>query len=95
MTKKEKYLYCKEHHLCVDCGQPTDGITTRCEACKEFIRKKENVRYHKLSAEEKKKRAQYHREWLEKHPEKVALYKSRIPEYGKRYREKEKTRYEW
>ena len=95
MNKHDQYWYRKEHHLCVNCGRPNDNGKTRCEECNEFIKLKQNERYKNLPAEEKARRVQKHREYLEQNPEKVALYKSRQPIYGKRYREKEKTRYEW
>ena len=95
MNKHEQYWYRKAHGLCVNCGKPNDNGKTRCEECSVFLRFKQNERYKNMSAEEKALKVQKHREYLEQNPEKAALYKSRQPIYGKRYREKEKTRYEW
>ena len=89
------YWYRKAHGLCVDCGKKNDNGKTRCNECGTFLRLKQNERYKNMSAEEKARKVQKHREYLEQNPEKAALYKSRQPEYNKRYLEREKTRYEW
>lgn len=96
MNKHEQYWYRRDNRLCVICGKALLSTKkTRCEECAAFLRAKQNEYYKNLPVEEKARRVQKHREYLEQNPEKVALYKSRQPIYGKRYREKEKTRYEW
>lgn len=93
ISKRRKlYMYRKNNHLCVNCGEKTDGGTvTRCIRCAQIERIKANERYAKLSPEEKNKKYQQQQEWRRNNPQKVAKYAERKTEYNRRYKEK----YEW
>lgn len=96
MNNHKQYWYRRDNRLCVICGKTLLSTEkTRCEECAAFLRAKQNEYYKNLPIEEKVRKIRKHKEYLENHPEKVALYKSRQSEYNRRYREKEKTRYEW
>ncbi len=95
MIKKELYQYRKDNHLCVDCGDRAQMGKTRCLGCSQIMNVKQRIRYAEWSDEQKETKQAYRKGYLESHPEKVALYKSRKSEYNQRYKEREKTRYEW
>lgn len=54
MDRKRKwYLHRKENHLCVNCGNPTEGGNTRCEECRQILAAKQKERYSKLTPEQR------------------------------------------
>jgi hypothetical protein len=46
---------------------------------------KAKVRYDGMTPEQKAARQDYLREWMAKNPQRVEVYKSRKPEYDRRY----------
>lgn len=82
------YDYRRKNGLCVNCGEIANGSQTRCLLCRQIERVKARSRYATLSPEEKHQRYLKEQAWRDAHPEKVAAYKSRKPEYDRRYRTK-------
>lgn len=92
---KDLYDYRKENHLCVSCGEKVDDNSAYCLRCKQIASVKTRERYANMTPEQKYKRSQYRKEYMEKHPEKAAIYRARENERAKqRYRER-KMGYEW
>lgn len=88
MTNKERYAYCKEHHLCFNCGDPVTTGKSRCEWC---LRKMYLNRTHNDGKKTKEELAianAYLREWKRNNKDKPCMSKERKREYNRRYREK-------
>lgn len=83
--KKKWYLYRKENHLCVNCGERTNGGNTRCERCRQILAVKEKERYEKLSDDEKHEKYLKNLAWRKKNPDKVAVYSKRKSDYNRKY----------
>lgn len=82
--KKKLYLESKKNYDCVKCGKPTWG-KAHCDDCLKMIRVKQKQRYMELTDEQKMRKRIYNREWLEKNPDKKALYLERQRERNRRY----------
>lgn len=85
--KRERYKYCREFGLCVNCMSPNGNGKVYCEDCRKINNIKSRERYHNLSDEERTIRVQRSLDYAQKHPDRVA-------EYNRKYRKKEKERYE-
>ena len=86
----ELYKYRKDNGLCWTCGEKAEPGKTRCLRCaqiataKEKMRREEKIRMY--GDDYRRAKREYQRKWQEKNPDKVAVYKSRKPEYNKRYK---------
>ena len=89
MTGKEKYAYCKEHHICFNCGDPVTTGKSRCETCLKIMYSYRKPK--KKTKEEMERAAEYLREWKKNNPDKPCMSKERKAEYNRRYREKNPT----
>ena len=83
--KKERYEYRKAHGLCVCCGGRAKAGRTRCEWCGKREAMNARERYSQMTGEQKKLKYESVRKWMNKHPDNVAIYKSRKHEYNRRY----------
>lgn len=81
------YQYRRSQGLCVDCGERAAEGKTRCYRCLQIIAVKQRERYQERANDKayKEKRREYQKEWQDKNPEKMAVYKSRKPMYNRRY----------
>lgn len=84
--RKERYEKLKSQGLCVVCGDPAVTGKTRCEFCAGKDRYKSKIRRDQMTPQEKERKKEYLKKWIERNPEKMAVYESRKSEYNRRYR---------
>lgn len=96
MALNVTYYNRKAKGLCVKCGDPAIPGKTICEACRAIYRVKSKEYRDSWSAEKKEKIYAKVVAWQESHPERMAEYKKRKPEYNRRQREATYgSGYEW
>ena len=78
----------KEKGICLTCDDPAVPGKTRCKRCLEVIAAKQRIYYQRKCSSDPdyaKKQREYYKKWMERNPDKVAVYKSRRAEYNRRY----------
>ena len=88
LRRREKYKYCHDYGLCANCGDPNGNGKVFCDRCAEITNAKARERYKNMSPEQKAKKIAYAKAYQKAHPDKKK-------EAEKRFREREKTRYEY
>lgn len=88
IRKNGRYKYCRENGLCVSCMDVSTDGKVFCSRCREIYNAKSRGKYKDMSPEQKAKKIAYAKAYQKAHPDKKK-------EYEKRFREKEKTRYEY
>ena len=87
MNKYQQYR--KDNGLCLDCGEMAAKGKTRCIRCLQIIAAKQKMREHQKREADpegyREAKNRYRRNWEEKNPDKVAVYRQRKSEYNKRY----------
>ena len=81
MDKYQQYR--KDNGLCIACGDPTNNGKTRCDMCLKIIATRQKDRYHN-DPEYRKRKLEYQRQWVEKNPEKMAVYRERKYTYNRK-----------
>ena len=87
-ARMELYYERKAHGLCVQCGAEAVQGKTKCETCADFDKMYMKEKYHRMTPEQKAHKLARDKAWLMAHPDRVAEYKRRKPEYNRRYTEK-------
>lgn len=82
MNKYQQYR--KDNGLCLDCNERAAPGKTRCYRCLQIIAVKEKERYRNDPEYRERKKA-YQKQWCEKHPERMAVYRERKSMYNHKY----------
>ena len=83
--KRIEYDDARSRNACVKCGMPVQKGRVHCAMCLKMLRVKQRQRYSELTYEDKQKKIEKHRQWLEENPDKKALYLERQRERNRRY----------
>ena len=83
--KRLEYDELKNRKACVKCGKPAEKGKVHCSVCLQMLRVKQKQRYRELTEEQRMKKRVSHKLWLEKNPDKKALYLERQRERNRRY----------
>ena len=82
MNKYQKYR--KDNGLCIGCGEVAAPGKSRCFRCLQIIAVKQKARYHD-DPEYRERKKEYQKKWVEKNPDRMAVYRGRKSMYNRKY----------